>query len=145
MKEILCVHNVDYSRNFIGYLCLNLLIELIEKKPNEEDYMMLIFLCNIDVCSMSLFKSVWGVIGADTLALLLLDAEKIAENYNDEESPCSEPLPFDEMGDITYTRLCQCWLFKYIRQQLNDGNIDPHYITKVKRAIFNISMRAGGC
>ena len=142
LKEILRVHNVDYSHNFISYLCLNVLLVQAEKKSNDVDYEALIYLCNIDICSMSLVKIVWD---ASELALLLLYAEKIADNLNDKKDPYGLPLPFDGMGDITYTSLCQCWLFKYVRQQLNEGSIAPQYITDTKRAIFNISMRANGC
>ena len=50
-----------------------------------------------------------------------------------------------ELGDITYTRLCQSWLFVHVQKQFDDGNIDPQYIKKVQKAIFNISMRANSC
>lgn len=143
--EILKVYNVDYRCNDTDYFCLTCLLANTGAIPGRSNSCALFFLCNLKSFSTGLARAIWNTCDESTFVKLLCLAEKRAERLHNGSVSPRYVTGVKAVGDITYTRLCQSWLFKYVQQQLNEGAIDPRYIKKARKVIFDISMRADGC
>ena len=143
--ELQRVYNVDYRSNNTDYFCLTCLLANAGTLPSRSNSWELFFLCNLKSFSIGLAEAIWNACDDSTYVKLLCLAEKRAERLDNGSVSPKRVTGVKAVGDITYTRLCQSWLFKYVQQRLNEGAIDPRYIKKARKAIFDISMRASDC
>lgn len=141
LDEILRVYNVDYRKNLNDYCLLFDLLSQHETIPKHIDSFDLRLLGNMTICFPGLLETIWNGCNTNNIIRLFLLAEKRAQLLHEDKIPCFTSFRAYTVNDLEYTTLSNSWLFSFAYQQHNAGTIDPLYANKVKRAIFNVSMR----